>query len=91
MRVLETVKKRVLREVTVKDETFCDKCGVDVKKGVDTYDAYECEVRIKTGNNYPEGGTGEECTVDLCKKCSNGFLQLLEDNGYKVNEKDWDW
>ena len=33
------------------------------------YEVKETEIRLKTGSNYPEGGSGEETTIDICPEC----------------------
>jgi hypothetical protein len=90
MRVIETKKIMISKEITTNDENFCDKCGANVKSEIDCYDVYKCDIKIKTGVSYPEGGSGEYKTIDLCQKCSEEFLTLLNNNGYRINIEEWD-
>jgi len=55
------------------------------------YEVKEFELRWKTGNNYPEGGCGEEEFVELCSECREKLKKLLLDNGIVIQKRDWDY
>lgn len=75
-------------------EIKCDLCGKTTtrtwKASVD--DAVETEVRLKTGSAYPEGGSGEETTIDVCPTCfQSKLIPWVESQGGKPTTKSWDW
>ena len=82
---------KVMKEVEVIDERYtqCDKCGDRIKIG--GYDAFCCELEHKTGSSYPEGGSGDIDTLDLCQDCAKDLIKLLKENEYNVQSKEWDW
>jgi len=87
---MEIIKKeKQLREVIVVQYNLCDKCGKEIE--VRMYDAFEFSMEHKTGDIYPESGGGKLQTLDLCPECVLGFIQLLKENGYKVQECEWDY
>ena len=68
----------------------CDLCGAKIKSK--DFDVDEVEVRHKTGCSYPEGGSGEEVSVDMCGKCFDGKLvPWLRSQGVEPNTREWDW
>jgi hypothetical protein len=89
MYVKKTEKQIKEVEVTTESYTLCDKCNQKIQtKG---YDAFEFELEYKTGDSYPEGGSGEKKEMELCDKCADDCIQLLKDNGYRINESEWDY
>lgn len=69
----------------------CDLCGMEIKLE-EEYTVNEVEVRHKVGSNYPEGGSGEETSVDMCGKCfDEKLIPWLISQGAKPNTEDWDW
>jgi hypothetical protein len=89
---MEVIKKhKEMKEVYVTDEhyTICDKCGQKIHTNY--YDAFNFKFSRRTGTEYPEGGSGEEETLDLCQDCSIKIVHLLKVNGYNVQFKEWDW
>ena len=89
MYVKKTEKQ--IKEVDVVTESYslCDKCNEKIRTG--SYDAFEFELEYKTGSSYPEGGSGEKKEMELCDKCADDCIRLLKDNGYRINESQWDW
>lgn len=83
-------KEKQLKEVDIITEDYseCDKCGEKIR--TNCYDAFDCEITIQTGDVYPESRDILERTVDLCKKCSEDLFVLLENNGYRINERQID-
>ena len=79
-----------MQEVTTDCYLICDKCGKRIKTK-DSFDAFECEFIYKTGSNYPEGGDGDKLSLDLCQECGLKAIKILKDNGFKVQENEWDW
>ena len=89
---MEVTKKQIqVKEVEVIIESYhlCDKCNQKIITG--DYDAFECYLSHKTGDSYPEGGSGELQEMELCKNCAVDLFSLLLDNGYRVTESEWDW
>lgn len=86
---------RETKEVTYKrnvvTRVICDKCGKPVtsSKNYNAYDSgwFEC----KTGSMFPEGGSGDLYTLDLCEDCSRNLCSFLKENGYNVNHGEWDF
>ena len=82
--------EKQLKEVDVTLESYfkCDKCNDKIERA--SYDAFEFFLRRSTGNSYPEGGFGENEEMHLCLQCSYECLELLKENGYRINESDWE-
>lgn len=73
----------------VVDFVSCDLCGA--KLGESRYDIDEVIVRHKTGSNYPEGGSGEETSVDMCGRCfDEKLLPFLRSQGADPRTEEWD-
>ena len=74
----------------VLDKTACDLCGAEIKAG--NYSAEEVEVRHRTGSSCPEGGSGEEVSVDMCGDCfDTKLVPWLRTQGADPKPEDWDW
>ncbi len=69
----------------------CDCCkNMIVKK--DSWSEEGVLVQYKTGNNYPEGGSGDITSVDICPACFKEKLRpWLESQGCKFHTEEWDW
>lgn len=52
--------------------TMCDLCHEKIEQGM--YEVNEVTIRFTKGDEYPEGGSGEETTVDMCGKCFESKL-----------------
>ena len=99
LRILgETMKHYITKEVPAQpatteqrlDKTTCDLCGAEIKK--ERFSAEEVEVKHRTGENYPEGGSGEETCFDICGKCFDEKLTTwFEEQGAKPQTSKWDW
>lgn len=83
-------KEMKMREVITESHTLCDKCGQKIESE-HSFDAFECEFTYKTGDNYPEGGSGSELTLDLCQKCGKEAIEILKSNGFNVQENEWSY
>jgi hypothetical protein len=96
-RTYETVEEA--RKVTRLASRTCDLCGRLAGPGGDWaagHDVGETELRVvvrhKSGRNYPDGGWGDEVSVDLCPGCFKGeLLPWLASKGAKVTAEEWDW
>ena len=76
-------------EKEVLDKVTCDICK---KKILDpeVYEIDETEVFRRTGVNYPEGGSGEEISIDMCGDCfDNKFIPWLKSVGANPISEDW--
>ena len=68
----------------------CDICNSQLERG--SYELEEININYKVGTNYPEGGSGEECSVDLCGKCfKEKLIPFLESNGVDAKFTEWSW
>ncbi len=77
------------REVV--DHVSCDLCGTTITENYN-YEVNEVEVRHKTGTSYPEGGSSEETSVDMCGKCfDEKLVPWLRSQGAEPRSEDWDW
>ena len=75
----------------VLDHVSCDLCGAKIANN-HNYEVHEVEVRHKTGVSYPDGGSGEETSVDMCGKCfDEKLVPWLRSQGAEPQSKDWDW
>lgn len=73
----------------VVDKVICDKCNQEVDN--DIYDAFKFDLTYKKGECYPDGGSGVKVDIDLCPKCAEDLISLLENNNYRTNTSDWDY
>ena len=89
MRVKKTKKQIKEVEVIIEDYRLCDKCNEKIQNK--SYSAFKFELSCKTGESFPDGGSGEEKKMELCDKCADDCLKLLKSNGYRINESEWDW
>jgi hypothetical protein len=86
---METV---IVPETTrdVEVSVACDICNGVI--GLDFYKVDEIEVRHKTGYSYPDGGSGEEITFDLCGRCfDKKLIPWLRSQGAAPQIKEWDF
>lgn len=82
------------RAVKVHTETKCDLCGKTTARnwGAKRFEVAETEVRLRTGENYPDGGSGQETTVDVCPTCfKEKLIPWVESLGGKPTVEQWDW
>ena len=94
------VYEEIIRKDSFLKSRECDICGKKSKDERDwstgNYEIDETKIRIeieyKEGSNYPEGGSGTECEIDLCPDCfKNELIPWLRSKGAKIEEKDFDW
>jgi hypothetical protein len=72
----------------VVDFVTCDLCGGVIKTY--RYEVDEVEIMHRTGDEFPEGGSGEETTVDMCGECfDTKLLPWLLEQGAKPETKEW--
>lgn len=87
-------KMEIIKEYDRLDLTICDICGDSTKNGWKDgwYDAHESEISMKTGFNYPEGGSGVTLTFDICPKCfTDKLIPWVKSFGGEPTVKEWDW
>ena len=83
VKIPEKTETRIVR-------VTCDLCGNDIKSN--RHDAEEVSIKHRTGNNCPEGGSGNETSVDMCGKCfDEKLIPWLMDQGAKPCIEEWDW
>lgn len=90
MRHMKTIEvPATTREIV--DFVTCDICGEKINRS-DGYEVNEIEVRHKTGTSYPECGSGEETSVDMCGKCfDEKLVPWLRSQGAEPRTEEWDW
>lgn len=87
MIVIKTEKQMKEVEVTIENHVLCDKCNEKIEP--DNFDAFQCEFKLKTGHSFPDGSGGELQEMDICEKCADNLVELLRNNGYRVNDGEW--
>ena len=84
---MEVLKKeKQLKDVVVEHYYTCDKCSERISKYVN--DAFEFELEYKTGKSWHDYADITIQKLDLCQSCSKDAIELLKNNGYKVQSKD---
>ena len=74
------------RKETVK--ITCDLCGQDVVKKCGNAD--EVIIEHRCGSAYPEGGSGETVSVDMCVTCFEDKLTpWLKSQGAELRTTEW--
>lgn len=88
MKVRKT--RKVVKEVEEVTESFieCDKCKEKIKKGF--FDRFQCTFEYREGTVYPEGGSYEETSMDLCQHCGGELINVLESLGYRLSSEEVD-
>jgi len=82
------LKERKIVEKTL-SEVICNKCGEKIF--IEIYNVFDCNIlNIRTGDNYPEGGSGDEFTMELCENCTQDMMKLLQENGYHIEKGEWE-
>jgi len=93
------VKKRMRpeREEEYIAELRCDICGRKAPKpGGDhpwkeeIYDIHDVDVKLREGDQYPDSGSGEETSFDICPKCfKERLIPALFAMGAQPRKVDW--
>lgn len=68
----------------------CDMCHklIQVEKA---YGVEEIEVSARIGKQYPEGGHGEKCEIDICLRCfREKLIPFIEADGNQIKWEDWE-
>lgn len=76
---------------TVFSHVVCDLCGEKItdKKA---FDGFEATVHVRVGENYPDGGVGEEIDFDICEKCAKELVIYLQSKAkQEVKWTNWGW
>lgn len=88
-------KKPTPRTRVVLDHVLCDLCKKrfdDEDWGKDCYDVLETEVRMKTGNHWPDSGDTEETVFDICPDCFRDVLMpFLKSKGAEPTIEEVSW
>lgn len=88
MKHKKTAETRITR--TWVESVTCDICKKRITVG--KFEIDEVEIRHRIGDDYPECGSGEETTVDLCGSCfSAKLLPWLESQGAEPTTTEWDY
>jgi hypothetical protein len=81
------------------DEIRCDLCsavgeGAEWERGAWKVNDITIEMTVhqREGQNYHDGGSGTEYTIDLCPDCfKNRLIPWLREQGADIEEQEWDW
>lgn len=77
-------------EKQVEDRVTCDLCGAEIREKL--YSAEEVTVCHRTGDSYPEGGSGTEVDVDMCGPCfDTKLVPWLRSIGVEPVARNWSW
>jgi len=66
---------------------ICDKCKTVISKS--GFEDYDFELSQMKGQWFPECSFGIKREIHLCQNCSDGLINLLEDEGYNINESEY--
>lgn len=80
------------RTVTV--AYICDLCGDEspTKWEDGNWDTLDINVSMKTGESYPESGSGETIEYDVCPSCfKSKIIPFMESHGAKTRREEWDY
>jgi hypothetical protein len=74
----------------------CDLCGTVSGQwrgwGKDSYDRQDVEIEYTYGHSYPEGGSGEKETFDVCPACwREKLVPWFKSHGAEPTITDWDF
>ena len=73
----------------------CDLCGKEGNKWGCWKDAAgfgepESTVELRTGHQYPEGGTGTKWEIDICPECfENKLVPWVRSRGADIQLEEW--
>ncbi len=104
----ETLITKIMKETKIVKKTYdseetisitCDICHTKYKDdnwNADWYKLNETEISItirhKQGDQYPEGGSGTEMTIDICPKCfTEKLIPWIKSFGTELKEKEWNY
>lgn len=80
------IPAKIIQEV---DKTTCDLCNEEIQ--YKRYSADEVVIKRRTGDSYPEGGSGEEVEVDMCGDCfDKKLIPWLKSQGVTPAIEEWD-
>ena len=84
------------RTVSVPWAMQCDICGKqsDQRESWKAGDNEVSEITLtyRTGESWPEGGSGEEIEVDICPECfTTKLIPWLKEQGATLVTKEWIW
>jgi hypothetical protein len=87
---MKVTEKREVKYMTDHElYTVCDFCKKEIE--LERFDAFEFTLELKTGDSYPECGSGEVWTIDACQNCAELLFDRLDDDGVIIDKKEWDW
>lgn len=78
------------RTSSILEKTTCDICRGEIAP--EYGDADLVSVLHRTGCSYPDGGSGEEVSFDICGDCFDlKLVPWLREQGADPQSRDWDW
>jgi hypothetical protein len=86
-----TVVHKPARDDTVVDYRTCDICKKRIEEPK-TYSVDGITITRRTGSSFPEGGSGETLSFDVCPKCfENEVVLFFKKFGSSGDLIDWDY
>ena len=77
--------------VKMVEKVICDLCQTEIKS-TGSYNVDDVTVEHRLGVNYPEGGSGEETSFDICSSCFTNRLSVwLKSQGANSHVEEWDY
>jgi len=75
----------------------CDLCGRESTKPAqgweeNSFQVEEIEISHRSGEQYPESGSGDKIEIHLCPECfRNKLVPWLQSQGADVKYEEWDY
>lgn len=88
------IKKTITRTETFLSSTTCDICKKKYSDewGKRNYEVLETNVSLKTGESFPDGGSGKIISFDICPDCfRNRLIPALKRMGAEPITTEWDF
>ena len=72
------------------EKTTCDLCHGVIEQA--PFSEEKVSIQYKTGDSFPEGGSGEVTGLDMCPTCFKDKLTpWLKSQGGIMHTVEWDW
>jgi hypothetical protein len=90
MKTSET--KEIIQKVETNIQFWCDWCKKEIPdpRYTHNYEVNDFELSWRTGESYPECGSGEIKKVELCDDCKEKLFNWLKENGCEIQEGEWE-
>lgn len=90
--------KKIPVPATLRDVLEYEECDI-CKKRTDgrgwkehSYSVVDIDISMRTGDEYPSGGSGDVISFDVCPDCfENKLIPWMQAQGAEPTIKEWDW